>query len=102
MSQLVINDLPKNEELDRAARSAVFGGISFGWIQPYTKPAGFGSPSAMNFFNITSYYIDYDVIQQNPTNIYVDNSGASAGSIVNNITAMPIIAASPALLAPGT
>ncbi len=102
MSQLVINDLPKNQELDRAARSAVFGGISFGWIQPYTKSATLSSPSAMNFFNITSYYIDYDVIQQNPTNIYVDNSGASAGSIVNNISAMSVLAASPALLAPGT
>lgn len=97
MSQLVINDLPRNEELDRAARSAVFGGISFGWIQPYTKAAVMSAPSPMNFFNITSYYIDYDLIQQNPTNVYVDNSGSNSGMIVNNITAMPILAASPTL-----
>jgi len=97
MSQLVINDLPRNEELDRAARSAVFGGISFGWIQPYTKAAVMNAPSPMNFFNITSYHIDYDLIQQNPTNVYVDNSGGNSGMIVNNITAMPILAASPTL-----
>ena len=41
MTKLIISDLPKSEELDRAATAAIFGGgdsSGFGFIQPYTKP----------------------------------------------------------------
>jgi hypothetical protein len=100
MSQLVISDLPQNQELDRAARTAICGGISFGWIRPFVEPVA-STPSAMNFFNVTNNFFDIDVVEQNPTNVFVDNSGSSSGSIVNNITAMPILAASPTLFSSG-
>lgn len=100
MSQLVISDLPRNDDLDRAARTAICGGISFGWIQPFVHPVA-ATPSGLNVFNITNNFIDLDVIEQNPTNIFVDNSGTNSASISTNITAMPFLAASPTLLAPG-
>ena len=103
MSQLVINDLPNSTELDRAAREAVFGGISFGWIKPFVDSAPVAGPSGMSFFNITNNFItnDYTVIEQNPTNIFVNNGGGNSGPVLNNITAMPIQAASPTFLSQG-
>ena len=103
MSQLVISDLCRSSELDRAARTAVFGGISFGWIKPFTEAVPFAGGSSLSFFNITNNFItnDYTVIEQNPTNIFVDNGGGNSGAVLNNITAMPIQAASPTLLSQG-
>lgn len=101
MSQLVISDLPQNDELDRAARSATCGGISFGWIQPFLRSVP-SSPSGMNFFSITNNFIDVDVFEQNPTNIFVDNSNSASASISNNITTTPIVAASPTLFSAGS
>jgi hypothetical protein len=102
MTRLVINDIPKSADLDRAARTAIFGGISFGWIQPYPRPQA--SPSmipGINYYNYTTnnfidynYKLDYTRIEQNPTNIVV--SGNTGG--VTNITAMPIMAAAPTQL----
>jgi hypothetical protein len=99
MSQLVIHDLPKSVELDRAARTAIHGGISFSWIRPYINAPQAGAAS-LSLVNITNNFIsnDYTLIEQNPTNIFVNNGAGNTGSIVNNITATPFLAASPTLL----
>jgi hypothetical protein len=103
MTRLVINDIPKSADLDRAARTAIFGGISFGWIQPYPLPQA--SPSMMpgiynytitNNFIENNYKTDYTVVEQNPTNIFVKNGSGNTGA--TNITAMPIMAAAPTQL----
>jgi hypothetical protein len=106
MTELVINDLPQNAELDRAARSTIFGGISFGWIQLFPRPQA--SPSMMpgitsynytitNNFIENNYKLDYTLVEQNPTNIFVKGGSGNTGS-VTNITAMPIMAAAPTQL----
>ena len=115
MNKLVISDLPKSEELDRAAIAAIFGGrysSGFGFIQPYTKPralsAAAGQP--LNIFNTnifntnishtTNNFIDYDynVIQQNPTNFNVHNGAGNSGTIVNSFSSLSVNAASPAVI----
>ena len=105
MSQLVIKDLPKNEQLDRAALSAILGGFSLGWAVPYTEPVrSVGHPGGI--FNVTNNYIDndYTLVQQNPTNISVFNGAGNSGSIVNFINATPfsVSAASPITTLLGT
>lgn len=100
MSQLVIKDLLKSDALDHAARVAIYGGISFGWISPYFQAPAASAVSPLNVYNVTNNFIEYTQIQQlNPINIMIDNSGGNTGSIVNNITATPVIAAAnPALV----
>ena len=113
MNKLIISDLPKNEELDRAAIAAVSGGrfsSGFGFIQPYTKarpqgvsaglPANIYNTSIYNVSNISNNYIDYDynVIQQNPTNFNVHNGAGNSGTIVNSFSTLSLTAASPALI----
>jgi hypothetical protein len=100
MSQLVIKDLPKSEQLDRAALSAILGGFGppGAWAVAFTKPVtSAGHPGGL--FNVTNNYIDndYTLIQQNPTNISVFNGAGNNGSIVNFINATPfsVSAASP-------
>ena len=111
MNKLIISDLPKNEELDRAAIAAVSGGrfsSGFGFIQPYTKarPQGVSAGLPANIYNTSIYnvsnnYIDYDynVIQQNPTNFNVHNGAGNSGTIVNSFSTLSLTAASPALIA---
>ena len=106
MSNLAINDLPLNEELDRAATTAILGGIyrsGFGFILPYTKPQSIsrGMPAGMtSITNISNTFIDFDynVVQQNPTNFYVNNGAGNSGTIVNSFNTMSLTAASPALI----
>ena len=109
MSNLAINDLPLNEELDRAATTAILGGIyrsGFGFILPYTKSQPFsgGAPTGMtSITNISNTFIDFDynVVQQNPTNFYVNNGASNSGTIVNSFNTMSLTAASPALIQAG-
>jgi len=99
MSKLMINDLPSSVELDRAAVKHITGGLSLGWIQPYIKQqAGsyVGDTYHFNFFDI-----DYNVLQQNPTNININNIGGDNSAMVNDISVMSINAASPANLVNG-
>jgi hypothetical protein len=112
MTKLIISDLPKSEELDRAATAAIFGGgysSGFGFIQPYTKPRSLsvspGLPPVFNTFNThishtTNNFIDYDytVIQQNPTNFNVHNGAGNSGTIVNSFSSLSVNAASPAVI----
>ena len=100
MSNLTINDLPLNEELDRAATTAILGGIyrsGFGFLLPYTKaqPASGSFPTGVtnNFIDI-----DYNVVQQNPTNFYVNNGAGNSGTIINSFSTLALTAASPALI----
>jgi hypothetical protein len=98
MSKLMINDLPASAELDRAAVKHIVGGLSLGWIQPFIKQqtgGNFGG-TTFNFFDI-----DYNVFQQNPTNININNLGGDGSAMVNEIMVMPINAASPANLVNG-
>ena len=111
MNKLIISDLPKNEELDRAAIAAVSGGrfsSGFGFIQPYTKARPFGVSAGLpanvyntSIYNVSNNYIDYDynVIQQNPTNFNVHNGAGNSGTIVNSFSTLSLTAASPALIA---
>ena len=103
MSNLAINDLPLNEELDRAATTAILGGIyrsGFGFILPYSnaKPTSGSFPGGIT--NITNNFIDndYNVVQQNPTNFYVNNGAGNSGTIVNSFNTLSLTAASPALI----
>ena len=94
MSKLMINDLPSSKELDRAAAKEICGGLSLGWIQPFVKSQGgsfAGDTYHFNFFDI-----DYNVFQQNPTNININNLAAEGAMITNDVNVMPINAASPA------
>ena len=86
MSKLMINDLPASAELDRAAAKDIVGGLSLGWIQPFIKQQGgnFGG-TTFNFFDI-----DYNVFQQNPTNININNLGGESSAMLNEITVTPI------------
>ena len=111
MNKLIISDLPKNEELDRAAIAAVSGGrfsSGFGFIQPYTKARPLGVSAGLpanvyntSIYNVSNNYIDYDynVIQQNPTNFNVQNGAGNSGTIVNSFSTLSLTAASPALIA---
>ena len=111
MNKLIISDLPKNEQLDSAAITAIFGGgfsSGFGFITPYTKakPLGVSPGSSVNIFNTNIYnvsnnFIDYDytVIQQNPTNFNVHNGAGNSGTITNSFSTLSLTAASPALIA---
>ncbi len=103
MSNLAINDLPRNEELDRAATVAILGGIfrsGFGFIVPFTKaqPSTGGFPTSItnNFIDI-----DYNMIQLNPTNFYINNGAGNSGTIVNSFNTMSLNAASPVLIQAG-
>jgi hypothetical protein len=109
MNKLIISDLPKSEELDRAAIAAIFGGrrysSGFGFIQPYTKaqPLGVspGFPASIyntNIYNVTNNY-DYTMIQHNPTNFNVHNGAGNTGTIINSFSTLSVNAASPALIA---
>jgi len=100
MSNLAINDLPLNEELDRAATTAILGGIytsGFGFILPNSKAQ---APSGSFPAGITNNFIDidYNVVQQNPTNFYVNNGAGNSGTIINSFSTMALTAASPALI----
>jgi len=111
MNKLIISDLPKNEELDRAAIAAVSGGrfsSGFGFIQPYTKARPLGASAGLpanvyntSIYNVSNNYIDYDynVIQQNPTNFNVHNGAGNSGTIINSFSTLSLTAASPALIA---
>ena len=111
MNKLIISDLPKNEELDRAAIAAVSGGrfsSGFGFIQPYTKARPLGVSAGLpanvyntSIYNVSNNYIDYDynVIQQNPTNFNVHNGAGNSGTIINSFSTLSLTAASPALIA---
>ena len=112
MSKLIISDIPKSEELDRAAIAAILGGrrysSGFGFIQPYTKASPLGASASLpasisntNIYNVTNNFIDYDstVIQQNPTNFNVHNGAGNSGTIVNSFSTLSLTAASPALIA---
>ena len=107
MNKLMISDLPKNEELDRVAITAIFGGrfsSGFGFITPYSKAGPQGGVSAglpTNIYNVSNNFIDYDytVIQQNPTNFNVHNGAGNSGTIVNSFSTLSLTAASPALIA---
>lgn len=88
MSSLVINDIPKLEELDRAAFATLLGGIHNGWILVPVKRTQ--SPQAI----INNFYQNNTVIQQNPTYINVDTGDGNSGSYVYNITAVPVLASS--------
>jgi len=109
MNKLIISDLPKSEELDRAAIAVIFGGrryiSGFGFIQPDTsaQPLGVspGLPPSIyntNIYNLTNNY-DYTVIQQNPTNFNVHNGAGNTGTIINSFSTLSLNAASPALIA---
>ena len=97
MSNLVINDLPESNDLDHAALMAIVGGISFGWIVPYTNAIASSRANPGRLVSITNNFIDNDyfLIQQNPTNINVYNAADNAGSIINSINVTPVSAASP-------
>ena len=111
MNKLIISDLPKNEELDRAAIAAVSGGrfsSGFGFIQPYTKARPLGVSAGLpanvyntSIYNVSNNYIDYDynVIQQNPTNFNVHNGAGNSGTIINSFSTLSLTAASPAFIA---
>ena len=111
MNKLIISDLPKNEELDRAAIAAVSGGrfsSGFGFIQPYTKARPLGVSAGLpanvyntSIYNVSNNYIDndYNVIQQNPTNFNVHNGAGNSGTIINSFSTLSLTAASPALIA---
>jgi hypothetical protein len=111
MNKLIISDLPKTEELDRAAIAAVSGGrfsSGFGFIQPYTKARPLGVSAGLpanvyntSIYNVSNNYIDYDynVIQQNPTNFNVHNGAGNSGTIINSFSTLSLTAASPALIA---
>jgi len=112
MNKLMISDLPKNEELDRVAITAIFGGrfsSGFGFITPYSKAGPQGGVSAglptniynTNIYNVSNNFIDYDytVIQQNPTNFNVHNGAGNSGTIINSFNTLSLTAASPALIA---
>ena len=100
MSNLAINDLPLNEELDRAATTAILGGIyrsGFGFLLPYSRAQ---APSGSFPGGITNNFIDidYNVVQQNPTNFYVNNGAGNSGTIINSFSTLALTAASPALI----
>ena len=117
MNKLIVGDLPKNEELDRAAITAILGGrpysSGFGFIQPFTKPRPLSATPALppnifntniyntNITNTTNNFIDYDynVIQQNATNFNVHNGAGNSGTIVNSFSTLSVNAASPAMIA---
>ncbi len=111
MNKLIIGDLPKNEDLDRAAIAAIFGGrfsSGFGFIQPYAKPSASGVSAGLpaniyntSIYNVSNNFIDYDytVIQQNPTNFNVHNGAGNSGTITNSFNTLSLTAASPALIA---
>ncbi len=95
MSNLVINDLPKLEELDRAAFVSLSGGmrvIGMSFIRPYTEE------NKLSPYNIFNYIInnEYTIINQNPISIYVNND--NSGNATNNITATSVSAASPSTI----
>jgi hypothetical protein len=103
MSNLAINDLPLNEELDRAATTAILGGIyrsGFGFLLPYSKAQAPSGSFPTGITNITNNFIDvdYNVVQQNPTNFYVNNGAGNSGTIINSFSTMSLTAASPALI----
>jgi len=100
MSNLIINDLPLNKELDRAATAAIMGGINLNYILPYTKRGSFSGGFPAGITNISNTFIDYDynVVQQNPTNFYINNGAGNSGTIINSFDTMSVNAASPALL----
>ena len=99
MTKLIISDLPKNKELDRAAIAAIFGGrrysSGFGFITPYVKasPLGVNPAAPVNIFNTSVFNTNlysvsntynayhYTVNQQNPTIYNVINSGSINGSL---------------------
>jgi len=92
---LTINDLPRNDVLDRAAADELRGGFLDGLV-PFSVP-GLDVPSIVN-----NLFIDFQqtVFQLNPVNLTVVN-GPAGGNIVNDITVSPIAAASPMTLIQG-
>jgi hypothetical protein len=89
MSNLVISDLPESAKLDREALATLIGGISFGWIVPYTKPQAPGTAIAGQFISITNNISNNFITQLNPTNLTVFNGANSIGNSTN-ITIIPI------------
>lgn len=106
MSNLTINNLPLNNDLDRKATATILGGVfrsGFGFIKPFTNAQPFSAGFPTSITNITNTFIDFDynVVQQNPTNFYINNGANNSGTIVNSFNTMAITAASPALLQAG-
>jgi hypothetical protein len=75
MMALTINDLPRNDVLDRAAQAELHGGLA-PWIQ-----------------NLIAS-VRTTVFTQNAVSLTIVN-GPASGDVVNQITASPLSAASP-------
>ena len=83
MSAIVINDLPTDHTLDRAAMAVIHGGGGapwvFGWITPYVPPvpvnASFGQ--AVNLYQVTNNYYA-DQMNNQFQSISVSNTGANS------------------------
>ena len=100
MSNLMIKDLAKSNEMDYAALRAIVGGLSFGFIQPYMKKVSANSAAPMTLYNVTNNYfdIDYTVLHENATNFYVNNGAGNSGNIINNFDVLSVSAASPSVI----
>ena len=115
MSTLIINDLPENTELDRAAIAAILGGYrsGFGFLRVHRNLSGSGASAggmpSLSIYEVTNTYVtnnfidfDYNVIQQNPTNFHVHNGAGNSGTITNNFETLSLSASSPVLLQNGS
>ncbi|MEJ2456319.1 MAG: hypothetical protein P8103_19515 [Candidatus Thiodiazotropha sp.] len=89
MSNLTIKDLESSHELDRAAASAIMGGINE-WIRIPTLPRPATPTSICNIYNI-----DYDYTMINPQFFNIGNGVTNSGTIVYDVDPMLLSAASP-------
>ena len=101
MSILHLEDLERNEELDRDARRNVHGGF-YGFLSGLFA----GSPGALPSMT-NNFFVDYDVtnivMQQNPVNLNIaaaENSAVSIGSF--NPTVLNINSGQNLLMGGGT
>lgn len=106
MTTLTIHDLPKSKTLDRAARSAIYGGIN-DWIATYRpqsalRNAVIGQLTVNNFllinpiFNTLNQYefVNIDIAQTFDSAINVLVNQSNAGS--NGTPGVPAVPAIPA------
>jgi hypothetical protein len=90
MSNLTIKDLETSRELDRAAASAILGGINE-WIRIPTSP--FPMTPITNIYNI-----DNSITMVNPQFFNIGNGVTNSGSMIFNVSPMLVEAASPTTL----